>query len=178
MSPFPGVLTGSRRQQQECADAVMVAHTIVALGACSVPSGPSGSPVASAVSSQAEIAATTAAFSQAIVEASASGWTDATVSRVASFYTEDTVVFPPRGQPIRGAAAIRSYWARSPERRILSHSAVAERIDVSGDLATEYGQLRILSQVASAAPVEGRATYISIWRRVGGRWRKGLDTWW
>ena len=129
-------------------------------------------------SAEAEVAATTAAFSRAIVEASKSGWTEEGVSRVVSFYTEDTVVFPPRGDPIRGERAIRTYWTRSSERRILSHSAVAERIYVSGDLATEHGQLRIVSQASSAAPAEGNATYVSIWRRVDGRWRKALDTWW
>ena len=143
--------------------------------ASALHSSPAG---ATAETAQADIAARTSEFSRSIVEASAAGWTPESVAKVASFYTADTVVFPPRGEPIRGAEAITAYWTRSPDRRILSHSAVAERIDVSGDLATEYGQLRLVSQIGTNAPVEGKATYISIWRRVDGQWLKGMDTWW
>jgi ketosteroid isomerase-like protein len=126
-----------------------------------------------------EIRARTAAFSRAIVAASASGWSAEAVARVADFYAADTVVFPPRSAPLRGRPALRAYWTRTPDRRILSHSATAERIDVSGTLATEWGTLTLLSQTGDAEPAEGSATYISIWRRDrGGVWRKLMDTWW
>src|SRR5688572_13934749 len=134
---------------------VWLAPLLGLVGACSSSSVRQEMETPASVSAEAEIATTTAAFSQAIVEASKGGWTEEGVSRVVSFYTEDTVVFPPRGDPIRGERAIRAYWTRSPERRIISHSAVAERIHVSGDLATEHGQLRIVSQAGGSAPAEG-----------------------
>ena len=150
---------------------------MIGLASCTAL-GVESAPVVSAVTLRAQIEARTAAFSRAIVEASAAGWSAESVSRIAAFYADDTIVFPPRGDPIRGAAAITAYWTRSPDRRILVHSAIADRIDVSGNLATEYGRLRTVSQVAGSDPVEGSATYVSVWRRVDGRWRKGLDTWW
>jgi ketosteroid isomerase-like protein len=127
---------------------------------------------------EAEILARTKQFSQAIVEASGSGWSPPSVARIADFYADDTVVFPPRGEPMRGRAALGTYWSRPAERRMLAHSAVAERVDVSGDLATEWGTLATTTQQDGAKPVEGKATYISIWTRRNGVWRKQMDTWW
>lgn len=127
---------------------------------------------------EAEILARTKQFSQAIVEASRSGWSPHTVARIADFYAEDTVVFPPRGDPMRGRAALATHWSRPAERRMLAHAATAERVDVSGDLATEWGTLTITTQQGSATPVQSKATYISIWTRQGGVWRKQMDTWW
>ena len=125
-----------------------------------------------------EILARTRAFSQAIVEASGSGWSPEAVARIADFYADDTVVFPPRGEPMRGRVALANYWSRPAERRMLAHSAIAERVDVSGDLATEWGTLATTTQQGSATPVQGKATYISIWTRRDGVWRKQMDTWW
>jgi ketosteroid isomerase-like protein len=138
-----------------------------------------GTVAAVRASAEGEIRARTAAFSQAIVAASASGWSAEEVARIAAFYAADTVVFPPRAGPMRGRAALTAYWTRSPDRRILSHAAIAERIDVSGDLATEWGTLTLASRQGDAAPVPGSATYISIWKRgEDGVWRKVMDTWW
>jgi ketosteroid isomerase-like protein len=131
-----------------------------------------------AAPAQEDLRARTAAFSRAIVDASKAGWSAEAVDRIADFYATDTVVFPPRGEPLRGRPALTSYWTRSPERRILSHWAVAERIDVSDSLATEWGTLTIISQQGDGAPVRGTATYISIWLREEGVWRKQMDTWW
>ena len=125
-----------------------------------------------------ELRRRTAEFSQAIVEASRSGWSHLAVARIGDFYATDAVVFPPRGEPLRGRAALIAYWTRPAERRLLAHSAIAERIDVSGDLATEWGTLSITSQAGDAAPAQDRATYISIWTREAGVWRKQMDTWW
>lgn len=134
---------------------------------------------AAATSAQDEVRARTAAFSRAIVAASGSGWSAEAVARIADFYAADTVVFPPRGAPMRGRPALATYWTRTPDRRMLSHSAIAERIDVSGNLATEWGTLSVTSQQGDAAPVQGSATYISIWLRgADGVWRKLMDTWW
>ena len=127
---------------------------------------------------QDELRSRTAAFSRAIVEASASGWSPHAVARVADFYADDTVVFPPRGETMRGRAAQVTHWTRPPQRQILAHSAVAERIDVSGDLATEWGTLSVTFKEGDAAAVESTSQYISIWRRRDGVWRKQMDTWW
>ena len=127
---------------------------------------------------QDELRSRTAAFSRAIVEASASGWPPHAVARIADFYADDTVVFPPRGETMRGRATQVTHWTRPSQRQILAHSAVAERIDVSGDLATEWGTLSVTFKEGDAAPVETTSRYISIWTRRDGVWRKQMDTWW
>ena len=126
---------------------------------------------------QDEVRARTVQFSQAIIEASRQGWSPDSVARIADFYAIDAVVFPPRGEPLRGREAQSTYWS-SRERLFLTHSTTAERVDVSGDLATEWGTLTITSKQGSAAAAEGRATYISIWTKRDGVWRKQMDTWW
>ena len=126
-----------------------------------------------------EILDRTAAFSQAVLSASASGWSASRVAVLAEFYDDETIVFPPRGTTLRGRESMRSYWTRPSERRILEHSAVAERVDATHELATEYGKLRITYQVEGKPPAKDSATYVSYWRRGGdGVWRKQLDTWW
>lgn len=142
-----------------------------ALGAAAANPSPLASP------SQDGLRSRTAEFSRAIVEASSKGWSQQAVSRIADFYATDTVVFPPRGEPLRGRQAQAIYWG-SRDRQFLTHSAIADRIDVSGDLATEWGTLTITTKLGDAAPVEGKATYISIWTKRDGIWRKQMDTWW
>jgi ketosteroid isomerase-like protein len=132
----------------------------------------------SQVSAQDELRSRTAAFSQAIVAASSCGWSAEAVTRIAEFYAHDTVVFPPRGETMRGRAAQVTHWTRPPHRQILAHSVIAERIDVSGDLATEWGTLRVTFKEGDAAAAETISKYISVWTRNDGVWRKQMDSWW
>ena len=138
---------------------------------------PQDSPTGLTTPLQDELRARTADFSKAIVEGSEQGWSDESVARIADFYANDTIVFPPRGEPLRGRQAQARYWS-SRDRQFLTHSAIADRIDVSGDLATEWGTLTITTKQGDAPPVEGKATYISVWTRRDGVWRKQMDTCW
>lgn len=118
-------------------------------------------------------------FSAAVVRASASGWAPDEVEALTGLYSEDAILFPPRGEPIKGRAAVRAYWTRSPDRRILKHRVVPGRIEVDQVLATEYGHFEMTSVVGDGPPTEGRANYISVWKRdQAGQWRKHLDSWW
>ncbi len=164
-----------------------IARVLLLVGTVSLPGvscrGPEratpGLTPARVVALDAEIRARTRAFSAAVLRASAAGWAATEVSALADFYDEATVVFPPRGEPLRGRPALQQYWTRPAERRIVAHEAVAERIDVADRLATEHGRLRITVQVGTAPAVRDSATYISYWRRsADGRWRKQLDSWW
>ena len=95
------------------------------------------------------------------------------------FYTDDAILFPPKGEPIRGRDAIRAYWSRTSERRIMEHSIQTERADLSGDLLAEHGRFSLASQSGGSAPERGSANFISVWRRgADGIWRKHLDSWW
>ena len=141
------------------------------------PASPASTESASSSPAQNELRARTADFSKAIVEASGKGWSPDSVARIADFYAVDAVVFPPRGEPLRGRQAQVTFWS-SRERHFLTHTATPERIDVSGDLATEWGTLIMKTKQGAAAAVEGKASYISVWTRRDGVWRKQMDTWW
>ena len=158
----------------------MAAAIVVGTDACA-PSLKNSTdlPATTAATLRKEILDRTAAFSKAVLLASASGWSAAQVAALSEFYDDETIVFPPRGATLRGRESLRSYWTRPAENRILEHSAVAERVDATNELATEYGKLRITFQTAGRPPAKDSATYISYWRRGGdGIWRKQLDTWW
>lgn len=94
-------------------------------------------------------------FSQAVVRASESGWAASEVASLVDIYTEDAIMFPPKGEPIKGRDAIREYWSRTPDRRILEHSIQVERADMSGDLLAEHGRFSITSQAGENPPERG-----------------------
>ena len=118
-------------------------------------------------------------FSEAVVRASASGWSAAEVAALSDFYTEEAILFPPRGEPIRGRDAVHRYWSRSPDRKILEHTIETERVDIDGDLAADHGTFAVTFQSGEEAPQKSTMRFVSIWRRGSdGAWRKQLDTWW
>lgn len=128
---------------------------------------------------QSDIRARARAFSAAVVKASESGWARSDVDALASFYTEQTIVFPPRGEPLRGRAAVRTYWTRSTDRRILAHVIHPERIDVSSTLVSEHGRFDLTWRNGDAPAQTGSSTYVSVWKHdTDGVWRKHIDSWW
>lgn len=136
-------------------------------------------PALNANSAVAEIQARAVGFSAAVVGASAAGWSDSAVAVLADFYTQETVVFPPRGDPLRGRESLRRYWTRAPEQKVLNHVVTPERIDVDRSLATEHGWFKLTFQRGDALPAVDSARYVSIWiRGADGKWRKHLDNWW
>jgi ketosteroid isomerase-like protein len=118
-------------------------------------------------------------FSEAVVRASSSGWARDEVEALVALYSEEAILFPPRGEPIKGRDAVRAYWTRTPDRRIISHRIFPAGVEVDRVLATEYGHFEITFVVGDGQPTEGRANYISVWTRDrAGNWRKHLDSWW
>lgn len=130
---------------------------------------------------RAELEARGRAYSAAVVRASASGWAASQVDSLTAFYTDSSIIFPPRGEPIRGRDDVRQYWTRSRDRKILTHRIVIEWVDVgeSADLAADHGRVEVTTQQDDDSAVVHRLTYISVWRRDrDGVWRKQLDSFW
>ena len=119
------------------------------------------------------------AFSRAVLAASDSAWAAEPVEALVGKYSEDAILFPPKGDPIEGRDAVRAYWSRTPDRRILSHSIVVDRAEMSGNLLVEHGHFTLTAQSDGKPPVTTTLKYISAWRRdPDGVWRKRLDSWW
>ena len=154
--------------------------TIVLLAGCTPHSPNTGRLDASHQQTiDAELRARANAFSAAVVQASNTQWSRPNVDALADFYTEDTIVFPPRGEPLRGRDAVRAYWTRSADRRILAHTIRPERIDVAADLVAEHGAFDLTWQSGDTPAQRGTSTYVSVWKRgPDGVWRKHLDSWW
>jgi ketosteroid isomerase-like protein len=120
-----------------------------------------------------------AAFSHAIKRASASGWKPEQVDALVAFYTDDAILFPPRGEAIRGRAEILRYWLRSPDRKILDHTVTVDSVVASSDVIADYGTIALKSQVSENTPATSTAHYLSVWKREpDGVWRKRIDSWW
>ena len=118
-------------------------------------------------------------FSQAVLAASSSGWAVDPVETLVNRYSKDAILFPPTGDPIVGRDAIRRYWSRTADRRILAHSIVVDGAEMSGNLLVEHGHFTLTAQSGDTPPVTSTLNYISAWRRdSGGVWRKRLDSWW
>ena len=120
-----------------------------------------------------------AAFSNAITVASAAGWAPDQVSALVAFYTDDAILFPPKGEPIRGRAEILRYWSRSADRKILEHAVTVDNVVASAEVIADYGTFALTSQVAEKPPATNTAHYLSVWKRgPDGVWRKRIDSWW
>jgi uncharacterized protein (TIGR02246 family) len=92
---------------------------------------------------------------------------------VASYYTDDARLVGPRGQEIRGRAAIDAYWrnVRNPKSWRL------EAFDIGGsrDEAYQFGRSTLV-QTGTAGDRTSVADFVVIWKRGSdGRLRMALD---
>jgi ketosteroid isomerase-like protein len=150
--------------------------TIAAVASALLLLGCSHTPITSNARAIAE--ARGVLFSGAVLEASASSWDIAKVENLVAIYTDDATLFPPNGPPIKGKEAIRNYWSRPSDRRILKHQVTVEHAEHSGALLYEYGTFSGIFETKGVAK-ESTARYVSIWRKdPDGTWRKHMDTWW
>ncbi|HVF46136.1 MAG TPA: DUF4440 domain-containing protein [Pyrinomonadaceae bacterium] len=118
-------------------------------------------------------------FSRAVVRASASGWAEKEVAELTAIYTNDAILFPPKGDPIKGSDAVRRYWTRPSPNRILQHDVKTEWAQMSGDLLVEHGHFTLTHQTVNNRAASGSAKFICVWKRgVDGIGRKSLDSWW
>ena len=134
---------------------------------------PPPEPVKEDVDEQAVIdtlASRARAFSQAYMRGD--------VATIMSIYTEDAVLFPNNSEYIRGAEAIERYWTLPEGRRITHHQLMPVEVEVSGDMASDFGHYEISGENNGQAwgPVHGK--YVVLWKRgVDGLWRMHLDMW-
>ena len=111
------------------------------------------------------------AFSRALEAGDAAG--------MAAQYTDDATLIPPNGRLFTGREAIVQFWTpRNPDFRTLEHRLTTDRLEVSGDVATEVGTWYQKGQRGDEEPTESSGRYLVVWRRqADGEWKMQFDAW-
>lgn len=117
------------------------------------------------------IARSAAAFSRALEAGDAAA--------MAAQYTDDATLIPPNGRLIDGRDAIQEFWTpRNPDFQTLRHELTTNRLEVSGDVATEVGTWFQRAQLGDGEPTESSGRYLVVWRRQpDGEWKMQFDSW-
>lgn len=112
-----------------------------------------------------------AAFSRALEDRDAEG--------MAAQYTDDATLIPPNGRLVTGRDAILEFWTpASSDFRTLEHRLTTDRLEVSGDVASEVGTWFQRGQFRDEEPTESSGRYLVVWRRqVDGEWKMQFDAW-
>jgi uncharacterized protein (TIGR02246 family) len=91
-----------------------------------------------------------------------------------ALYAPDGGLLWPGAPAVFGAANIRGAWQRLLTTPGLSLGFTPDRIDIAGDLATDYGAVA-MGQTGPSGPETQSAKYLVAWRKVDGRWRVLYD---
>ncbi len=97
------------------------------------------------------------------------------VDSIVALHTSDAVVMPSNAPPMKGSSAIRSGWTEMLKIDRLRLHLIPTRIEVaSPTLATEYGTYAE-SYYGPGGKMSEAGNYVTIWRKVNGKWRMALD---
>ena len=97
------------------------------------------------------------------------------VDSIVALHTSDAVVMPSNAAPMKGSSAIRSGWSELLKTDRLRLHLIPTRIEVaSPTLATEYGAYTE-SYYGPGGKMSEAGNYVTIWRKVNGKWRVALD---
>ena len=109
-------------------------------------------------------------FSQAYMEGD--------VDAMMALYTDDAVVFPGNAEYIQGQEAVRRYWTLPEGRRITHHKITPVAVDLSGNMASDFGHYEVSGVNGDQAWGPSYGKYLIVWKRGDdGRWRMHLDMW-
>ncbi|HLT47760.1 MAG TPA: DUF4440 domain-containing protein [Rubricoccaceae bacterium] len=118
----------------------------------------------------AAILAQSRAFSEAYVRGD--------IEALVGIYAEDGVAAPGGTDFIRGAEALRRFWALPEGRVVTHHRASPVELHVRGDLAYDWGYYEGAATQDGEARPPFRGKYLIVWQRdAGGTWRMAHDMW-
>src|SRR5262245_20854091 len=144
---------------------VLAVGTILALNACA----PSAPPAADTAADEAALKATTRTWIDS--------YNAGDVEKMVELYEADAVLMPPNVPVANGQAAIRAFLnadtagAKAAGIKLALGPSMA---GVAGDTGWESGSYTVTD--ASGATV-GSGSYLSVSRRVNGKWLYHRDTW-
>jgi ketosteroid isomerase-like protein len=97
------------------------------------------------------------------------------IDSIVAMHTTDAVLMLANSPVIKGSAGIRSGWAEMVKTPGLDLHWTPETIEItSPTTATEYGTYSE-SYDGDNGKGHDSGSYITLWRKVGGKWRVALD---
>ena len=119
---------------------------------------------------KAAIAQAAKDFSQAYV--------DGDIDKLMSFYTADAAILPGNLDIIDNRDSIRGLWVLRPGLDILSHKSTSKRLEIEGDMASDYGYYEGQSVMEGKEPQNFFGKYVIVWKKeADGQWRMAVDMW-
>jgi ketosteroid isomerase-like protein/quercetin dioxygenase-like cupin family protein len=101
--------------------------------------------------------------------------TNRNVDSIVALHTPDAVAMPSNAPIMKGSSAIRSGWSEMLKTDRLRLHRIPARIEVANPtLATEYGAYTE-SYYTPSGRVGEAGNYVTVWRKVNGKWRVALD---
>ena len=150
----------------------LLAVTVAMCVACVDSKASSSSGTADSASMRAQVESTTAAFHQAL-----------RTNDTASFYSfidDNVIMMPPGDSPVRGIAALHTWYSGFLGQYQTSSLTLADKeVEIGDGWATETGRFEWgLKPTAGGAEVVDRGHYIQIWKRApDGQWKFYREIW-
>ena len=109
-------------------------------------------------------------FSKALIEEN--------IDALMACYTDDAIIFPPRMNQVDSQEGIRSYWTPNPDRDMIYHMIIPERIELHDSTAIDYGVYEGQSVINGDTlnPFQGK--YFVVWKLdAQNNWKMKYDIW-
>jgi len=93
---------------------------------------------------------------------------------IAAAYAEDGLFVLPDGEVLRGRAAVQAFYAAAAGRRSAPTGGGISTLGLAcagRDLIHEWGEGEVRTLGDDGAEQVRRASYLTVWRKVGGAWR-------
>ncbi|MBZ5514972.1 MAG: SgcJ/EcaC family oxidoreductase [Acidobacteriia bacterium] len=97
--------------------------------------------------------------------------------RLAVLYADDARILMPGRTAITGKSEILAFWKASLDGPVEQIVLDSTHIEVSGDLAYDFGTSRIVLKPPGEAPHEEKGKYVTVYRRQqAGDWKMVVDS--
>ena len=100
------------------------------------------------------------------------------VDSIVALYAEDAVVNPPGSPAVRGAAAIREYFAKdvagAASAGVTLQGGATSDVDVSGNIGWEAGTFTVTDK---SGTIVDKGKFVSVCARRNGKWVMVRDIW-
>jgi len=93
---------------------------------------------------------------------------------LSKMYSKNGQILPPNRDVITGRDSIKNFWEKEIFNRTKTMKVAIVDIEVMGDKAFEIGRFILYS---SKNKIIDRGKYITIWKKISGKWKIHRDIW-